>query len=328
MKEAGHGEIWSVTQIVQRIKQLLATEFPPLWIEGEISNYSRAGSGHRYFTLKDDRNQLKAALFRGRARELQFEPEDGIKVVAFGQVDLYGPRSEYQLIVEQLMPAGLGELELAFRQLHERLEKEGLFAADRKRPLPEFPRRIGIVTSARSAAVRDMLKVLGRRAPHVEVVIADTLVQGERAAAQIVAAIERFNRARSVDLLLVGRGGGHGDGPIQLASIELAHPADAIFVRPVVAVQQPALSAGASSKGTPVVADDQGIGVEPAGMPPIGFAASGLIGHIARPARRDLERVGWSQEGRIGHQDRFARHRMPGRQVLFDLRIGPIVFDR
>ena len=126
MKEAGHGEIWSVTQIVQRIKQLLATEFPPLWIEGEISNYSRAGSGHRYFTLKDDRNQLKAALFRGRARELQFEPEDGIKVVAFGQVDLYGPRSEYQLIVEQLMPAGLGELELAFRQLHERLEQEGL----------------------------------------------------------------------------------------------------------------------------------------------------------------------------------------------------------
>ena len=208
MQEAGHGEIWSVTQIVQRIKQLLATEFPPLWIEGEISNYSRAGSGHRYFTLKDDRNQLKAALFRGRARGLQFEPEDGLKVVAFGQLDLYGPRSEYQLIVEQLMPAGLGELELAFRQLHERLEKEGLFAADRKRPLPEFPRRIGIVTSARSAAVRDMLKVLGRRAPHVEVVIADTLVQGERAAAQIVAAIERFNRARNVDLLLVGRGGG------------------------------------------------------------------------------------------------------------------------
>jgi exodeoxyribonuclease VII large subunit len=204
----GEGEIWTVTQVVQKIQLLLAQEIPPLWVEGEISNYSRSGAGHRYFTLKDDRNQLRIAFFRGRARGLKFEPADGQKVLVFGRVDIYGPRSEFQAIAERLLPVGAGELELAFKQLHARLAAEGLFSAERKRALPLFPRRLGIVTSARGAAVRDILKVLRRRAPHVETVIADTPVQGDRAAAQIAAAIELFNRAQNVDLLLVGRGGG------------------------------------------------------------------------------------------------------------------------
>jgi exodeoxyribonuclease VII large subunit len=209
MKKApGEGEIWTVSQVVGKVQLLLAQEIPPLWIEGEISNYSHSAAGHRYFTLKDERNQLKTAFFRGRARGLKFEPADGQKVLVFGRVDIYGPRSEFQVVAEKLMPVGAGELELAFKQLHARLAAEGLFDAARKRALPVFPRRLGIVTSARGAAVRDMLKVLRRRAPHVEAVIADTLVQGEHAAAQIVAALELFNRVRNVDLIIVGRGGG------------------------------------------------------------------------------------------------------------------------
>jgi exodeoxyribonuclease VII large subunit len=202
------GEIWSVTQVTQRLQAVLARAFPPLWVEGEISNATCSQAGHRYFTLKDDRNQIKVALFRNRARDLRFEPADGHKVVVFGTVEVYGPRSEYQIIGQRLLPVGQGELELAFRQLHTRLEAEGLFAPERKRPLPTFPRRIGVVTSAHGAAVRDILKVLRRRAPHVQVVVAPAVVQGEGAAASIARAIAAFNRLRQVDLLIVGRGGG------------------------------------------------------------------------------------------------------------------------
>lgn len=204
----GQGEIWSVTRVIQQIQLLFAQHMPPLWVEGEISNYSRSAAGHRYFSIKDERNQLKAAFFKGRARGLKFEPEDGQKVVILGQLDLYGPRGECQFIVDELHPVGAGELELAFKQLYARLSEEGLFDAERKRPLPRFPRRIGLVTSATSAAVRDMVKVLRRRAPQVEIVIADTRVQGDRSAGSIVTSIQRFNQAGRVDLLLVGRGGG------------------------------------------------------------------------------------------------------------------------
>jgi len=193
---------------VLELKSLLASGLAPLWIEGEISNYTRSAAGHRYFSLKDDTNQLKCALFKGRAPALKFEPADGLKVIAFGRVDLFGPRSEVQLQVEQLLPAGEGLLELALRELRERLRQEGLFDSARKRPLPRFPRRIGIVTSARGAALRDILHVLARRAPHVQVVIADTLVQGPAAAAGIALAIAAFNRAANVDVLIVARGGG------------------------------------------------------------------------------------------------------------------------
>lgn len=202
------GEIWSVTRVTQKLQALLTREFSALWVEGEISNYTRSQAGHRYFTLKDDKNQIKAALFRGRAAGLRFEPADGQKVLAYGTVEVYGPRSEYQIIVHRLLPAGQGELELAFRQLYARLSAEGLFAAERKQPLPVFPRRIGVVTSPHGAAIRDILKVLRRRAPQVQVVVAPALVQGEGASRSIVQAIEAFNRRAAVDLLIVGRGGG------------------------------------------------------------------------------------------------------------------------
>lgn len=204
----GHGEVWSVSRLVQELKSLLASGLPPLWIEGEISNYTKSAAGHRYFTLKDDTNQLKCALFRARSRGLAFEPTDGLKVIAFGRVDLFGPRSEVQLLVDQILPVGAGHLELAFRELHKKLKAEGLFDPARKRALPVFARRLGVVTSARGAAIRDILTVLERRAPHVQVVIADTLVQGEQAAGDIVAALQAFNRYRQVDLLIVARGGG------------------------------------------------------------------------------------------------------------------------
>ena len=202
------GEIWSVTRLTQKLQALLSREFAALWVEGEISNYTRSQAGHRYFTLKDDKNQIKAALFRGSAAGVRFEPADGQKVLAYGTVEVYGPRSEYQIIVGRLLPAGQGELELAFRQLHARLSAQGLFAAERKRPLPVFPRRIGVVTSPHGAAIRDILKVLGRRAPQVQVVVAPALVQGEGASRSIVRAIAAFNRLALVDLLIVGRGGG------------------------------------------------------------------------------------------------------------------------
>ena len=204
----GHGEVWSVSRLVQELKSLLASGLPPLWIEGEISNYTKSAAGHRYFTLKDDTNQLKCALFRARSRGLAFEPTDGLKVIAFGRVDLFGPRSEVQLLVDQILPVGAGHLELAFRELHKRLKAEGLFDPARKKPLPAFARCLGVITSARGAAIRDILTVLERRAPHVQVVIADVLVQGEQASGEIVAALQAFNRYRQVDLVIVARGGG------------------------------------------------------------------------------------------------------------------------
>jgi exodeoxyribonuclease VII large subunit len=204
----GHGEVWSVSRLVLEVKSLLASKLVPLWVEGEVSNLTRSAAGHRYFALKDDNNLIRCALFRGRAAQLRFEPKDGQKVVALGRVDLYGPRSELQLVVDELLPAGEGELERAFRELYEKLKREGLFEPGRKRPLPLFPRRLGVVTSARGAALRDILKVLSRRAPHVQVIVADTLVQGAQAAHGVVGALDLFNRRGDVDVILLARGGG------------------------------------------------------------------------------------------------------------------------
>jgi exodeoxyribonuclease VII large subunit len=202
------GEVWSVTKLTQHIQVLFSRHIPPLWVEGEISNYSKSSAGHRYFTLKDERNQIRAALFRNHAGALKFEPGNGQTVLVFGSVEAYGARSEYQIITQRVIPTGIGELELAFKQLHARLQKEGLFDESRKRPLPRFPRRIGLVTSAQGAAVRDILKILKRRAPQVDVVIAPVAVQGEGAGVAIAGAIARFNRGRNADVLIVGRGGG------------------------------------------------------------------------------------------------------------------------
>ncbi len=201
-------EILTVSELNARARDLLEEAFASVWVEGEISNLRRYSSGHTYFTLKDSEAQVAGVLFRGVASGMRFKPEDGLKILVRGRVSLYEPRGSYQVIVEWMEPAGLGELQLAFEQLRARLQAEGLFDADRKRPLPLLPRRIGIVTSPAGVAIRDILKILRRRFAGMEVIVAPARVQGEGAAAEIVAGIRDLGRASGVDVLIVTRGGG------------------------------------------------------------------------------------------------------------------------
>lgn len=202
-------QVLSVWELTARIKDLLERSFPAVWVAGEVSNLARPRSGHVYLTLKDDRAQLRAAVWRNTAARLRFDLADGLEVVCRGHVDVYAPRGSYQLIVEQIEPKGIGALELAIRQLREKLAKEGLFDPARKRPLPAFVQRVAVVTSPTGAAIRDFLQVLRRRWRAADVLIAPTRVQGDGAAEEIAAAIETINRlAAPVDCLVVTRGGG------------------------------------------------------------------------------------------------------------------------
>jgi exodeoxyribonuclease VII large subunit len=200
--------ILTITQLTRRIKNLLEGALPDVWVEGEISNLTAPHSGHVYFTLKDDQSQVRAVLFRSSQRHLKFLLEHGMLVICRGRVGVYEPRGEYQIIVEYVEPKGLGALQKAFEMLKARLEREGLFERERKKPLPVLPRRIGIVTSPTGAAVRDILQVIRRRHPRIEILIYPVPVQGADAASAIVEAIGHFNRERSADVLIVGRGGG------------------------------------------------------------------------------------------------------------------------
>ncbi|KQZ43826.1 exodeoxyribonuclease VII large subunit [Duganella sp. Root1480D1] len=201
-------QVISVSALNQAVARLLERSFPLQWISGEISNFTRASSGHWYFTLKDDAAQVRAVMFRGRAQYAGFVPREGDKVEVRALVTLYGPRGDYQINVEAIRRAGVGSLFEAFQRLKERLAAAGLFDTERKRALPLFPRTIGIVTSPQAAALRDVLIALRRRAPHVNVVLYPTLVQGQQAGAQIAAAIDRASRRAECDVLLVVRGGG------------------------------------------------------------------------------------------------------------------------
>jgi len=201
-------QVISVSALNQAVARLLERSFPLQWISGEISNFTRASSGHWYFTLKDDAAQVRAVMFRGRAQYAGFVPREGDKVEVRALVTLYGPRGDYQINVEAIRRAGVGSLFEAFQRLKERLAAAGLFDTERKRALPLFPRTIGIVTSPQAAALRDVLIALRRRAPHVNVVLYPTLVQGQQAGAQIAAAIETASRRAECDVLLVVRGGG------------------------------------------------------------------------------------------------------------------------
>src|SRR5450755_4628511 len=199
----------SVTQLTARIKDLLEGAFPSVWVAGELSNFSRPQSGHCYFTLKDDQSQIRAVIWRGTASKLKFDLSDGLEVICRGHLDVYGPRGSYQLVVDELQPKGVGALELALRKLREKLAAEGLFDSARKRKLPLFPKRLAFVTSPTGAAVRDFLEVLRRRWRGVDVLIIPVRVQGEGAAAEIVAGIRAANRLRPPpDVLVIGRGGG------------------------------------------------------------------------------------------------------------------------
>jgi exodeoxyribonuclease VII large subunit len=200
--------ILSVSELTTRIRVLIESEFPDLWVEGEVSNFRPAQSGHLYFTLKDERAQVRCVCFRNEARMLKFRPEDGLRITVRGALSVYEQRGEYQIYVQHIEPVGLGALQLAFEQLKQRLEAEGLFAAERKKPLPMLPRRIGLVTSPTGAAVRDVLRVLRRRFPSAHVVLFPVRVQGEGAAQEIVEALRYFNRKRLADVLILARGGG------------------------------------------------------------------------------------------------------------------------
>ena len=198
----------SVSELTARLKMLVEREFIDVYVEGELSNFRRHTSGHWYFSLKDEAAALRCASFRMQNRMIRFIPEDGLHVIARGRLSIYDARGEYQLIVEYMEPVGAGALQLAFEQLKKRLAADGLFAVERKRPLPILPRCIGVVTSPTGAAVRDILRVLKRRNEAVSVLIAPVRVQGESAASDIARAVRLLNSRKEVDAIIVGRGGG------------------------------------------------------------------------------------------------------------------------
>ncbi len=198
----------TITELTRKIKFSLETNFSRIWVEGEISNFKQHTSGHLYFTLKDEGAQLSALMWRSRVAYLTFQPDDGMKVIARGSITVYPPRGNYQLDVDQIQPLGLGELQLAFERLKIKLDAEGLFDADHKKPIPEFPECIGIVTSETGAALQDIRSVLSRRQPSVEAVLAPVRVQGAGAAEEIADAIKYLNEIGGIDVLIVGRGGG------------------------------------------------------------------------------------------------------------------------
>jgi exodeoxyribonuclease VII large subunit len=200
--------VWKVSELTGAIATILEAAFADVWIEGEISNYRPAQSGHLYFTLKDARSQIRCVCFRDQARTLKFRPEDGLHVTVRGSVGVYELRGEYQIYVSHMEPVGAGALQLAFEQLKKKLQGEGLFDESRKKPLPVLPCCIGVVTSPTGAAIRDILRVLKRRFVNARVQIFPVKVQGEGAAAEIAAAVRYFNRARFAEVVIVARGGG------------------------------------------------------------------------------------------------------------------------
>ncbi|HCX89000.1 MAG: exodeoxyribonuclease VII large subunit [Deltaproteobacteria bacterium CG12_big_fil_rev_8_21_14_0_65_43_10] len=201
-------DILTVSELTRQIRLQLESSFDSVWVEGEISNLRSPSSGHLYFTLKDENSQIKTVVFRSHMRFLKFEIKDGIQVISRGRVSVYEPRGDYQLIVDYIEPKGVGALQLAYEQLKERLKSEGLFDNSHKKPLPLLPRKIGLVTSSSGAAVQDMINIILRRFPSIEILILPVRVQGEGASSEIAHAIEELNRISGIDVMIVGRGGG------------------------------------------------------------------------------------------------------------------------
>jgi len=200
--------ILTVSELTQEIKDILEIKFPDLWVEGEISNLRFPPSGHVYFTLKDNFSQIRAVFFKMQARLLRFAPEDGLQIICHGRVSLYEKRGEYQLILDSMEPKGIGALQLAFIQLKEKLEKEGLFDVRHKKLIPLIPQKIGMITSPTGAVIRDMLHIINRRFENVHILLYPVRVQGEGASQEIAEGIEYFNEQMEVDAIIVGRGGG------------------------------------------------------------------------------------------------------------------------
>jgi exodeoxyribonuclease VII large subunit len=203
--------IWSVGALVAEIRGHVERSYPDCWVEGEISNLRSAASGHLYFTLKDEQGQLPVVLFRRQATLLRFRPEAALYVLARGRISIYEERGQLQLIAETLEPVGAGSLQLAFEQLKQKLQQEGLFDASRKRALPPFPRCVGIVTSLSGAVIHDFLNIANRRHAGLDVLLYPATVQGEQAPGEIAAGILHFNRAMNVDAIVIARGGGSAE---------------------------------------------------------------------------------------------------------------------
>ena len=198
----------SVSELTSKLKDLIESNFSNIWIQGEISNFKHHSSGHMYFTLKDQGAELRCVMFRGFNQGIHFKPEDGMDVILQGKITVYEPRGQYQLMVQNMEPAGIGTLFLAFEALKKQLQSEGLFDNSIKKQLPQYPKKVGIVTSETGAAYKDMVKVLNRRAPYLDIVLRPTLVQGINAANDIVKAIKELSSIENIDVLIVGRGGG------------------------------------------------------------------------------------------------------------------------
>jgi len=201
-------QTFTVSTLTKMIKTALEESFVGIWVEGEISNYHHHSSGHRYFSLKDDKAVLRCAMWKPQGELLQFTPKDGQLVLVFGDISVYEKRGDYQLICRKLVPVGIGPLELAYRQLFEKLSAEGLFDPENKQPIPAFATRIGIVTSPTGAAIRDIIQISRRRNPAIELVIYPAIVQGRGAEDSIADGIEYFNQEKNVNLIITGRGGG------------------------------------------------------------------------------------------------------------------------
>jgi exodeoxyribonuclease VII large subunit len=201
-------QVYTVSGITAEIRELIEGTFPPVWVEGEISNFNLHSSGHMYFSLKDEGASLRCVFFRQNNFRLRFKPENGMKVLAFGELTVYEPSGQYQLKIAELRPVGIGELQLAFEQLKARLQAEGLFDQERKRPIPSFPAVVAVVTSPTGAAVRDIISVISRRCPPVRIVIYPVRVQGEGAAAEIAGGIRAIGQWGGADVVITGRGGG------------------------------------------------------------------------------------------------------------------------
>ncbi len=201
-------KVITVSQLTRQIKAMMESNFYYLWVEGEVSNLKTSVLGHSYFTLKDKGAQIRAVIFKGQMRKMRFKPESGSHLVCRGMVSVYAERGEYQLIIDRVEPIGVGARQLALEQLKETLRKEGIFDISRKRPLPSLPRRVGVITSPKGAAIRDILKVLERRFSNISLLLYPVRVQGAEAAIEISEGIEELNRLEGVDVIIAGRGGG------------------------------------------------------------------------------------------------------------------------
>ncbi|HSE41057.1 MAG TPA: exodeoxyribonuclease VII large subunit, partial [Acidobacteriota bacterium] len=228
-------KVYTVSELNTELRFLVESTFPMIWVEGEISNFKPAGSGHWYFSLKDNSSQLRVVMWQSSHRYMKWKPKDGMKVLVHGRITVFEPRGEYQIDIVQIVPHGKGDLFAAFEQLKEKLQKEGLFDQKRKRLIPMLPKKIGIVTSRQGAVIRDILNILNRRYANLHVLLYPAKVQGEEAAPTIVEGIRVLNRFRDIDVLIVARGGG---------SLEDLWPFnEEVVARAIVASRIPVISA-------------------------------------------------------------------------------------